>query len=225
MADRTTELTNLDPRITQFQNDLRNKYEKENKTALKGQILFVGSSLMEIFPIEKWEKERDLGLNKYIYNRGVRATTTEDLLVHMDTLVFELEPSKIFINIGSNDIGFKVPEETRLANYSKILQSIKEKLPNTEVYTMAYYPMNTIDDFGESQKEHSSLFNTRSNEAFTKASENVKKITTDIGYKFINVNDGLANDNGQLKPELTFDGAHMLPAGYEIVLNNLRKYL
>ncbi|WP_221771884.1 GDSL-type esterase/lipase family protein [Listeria booriae] len=94
---------------------------------------------MEIFPIEKFQQEQDLGLDKIIYNRGVRVTTTADLLEHMDTLIFDLAPSKIFINIGSNDIGFNVPENVFLANYDTILQQIKEKLPDTIVYVMAYY--------------------------------------------------------------------------------------
>ncbi|MBC2179617.1 hypothetical protein HCJ82_05575 [Listeria booriae] len=92
---------------------------------------------MEIFPIEKFQQEQDLGLDKIIYNRGARATTTADLLEHMDTLIFDLAPSKIFINIGSNDIGFNVPENVFLANYETILKQIKEKLPDTVVYIMS----------------------------------------------------------------------------------------
>jgi len=45
------------------------------------------------------------------------------------------------------------------------------------------------------------------------------------GYHFINVNDGLTDGKGNLRKELTFDGAHMLPAGYEIVFQNMKKYL
>jgi len=48
---------------------------------------------MEIFPIEKIQQ--GLGLDKLIYNRGVRATTTADLLKHMDLCIFDLAPSKI----------------------------------------------------------------------------------------------------------------------------------
>ena len=111
MKKETQKLTKLDPRITEFQDSLRKKYAENNKKAKKGQIDFVGSSLMEIFPIEKMQRDHDLGLNKIIYNRGVRATTTADLLQHIDTLIFDLVPSKIFINIGSNDVGFNVPEK------------------------------------------------------------------------------------------------------------------
>ena len=138
MTDQTKQLTNLDPRIRDFQDQLRASYDQQNRTVTPGQILFVGSSLMEIFPIEKFQAEQDLGLSKHIYNRGVRATTTADLLAHMDPLIFDLQPSKIFINIGSNDIGFNVPTATFLANYDQILTQIHAQLPATTVYLMAY---------------------------------------------------------------------------------------
>ncbi|GFH40407.1 hypothetical protein [Pseudolactococcus insecticola] len=77
MTEQTRELTNLDPRIREFQDQIRAKYAQENLQAEKGQIDFVGSSLMEIFPIEKMQV--GLGLDLKIYNRGVRATTTADL--------------------------------------------------------------------------------------------------------------------------------------------------
>lgn len=225
MSDKTVKLTNMSPDITKFQNDIRAKYTTANQTAKKGQILFVGSSLMEIFPIEKFQQEQDLGLDKIIYNRGVRATTTADLLEHMDTLIFDLAPSKIFINIGSNDIGFNVPENVFLANYETILKQIKEKLPDTVVYVMAYSPINTVDDFGEKEPEHSQLYEHRSNGLNAAASAKIEKLAQKNGYEFINVNAGLTDSAGNLRKELTFDGAHMSPNGYEIVLENMKRYL
>ncbi len=100
MSKKSESLTNMNPSIEQVQNKLRVSFVKQNKTAKKGQIVFVGSSLMEIFPIEKMQKS--LGLDKVIYNRGIRATTTADLLKSIDICIFDLEPSKIFINIGTN---------------------------------------------------------------------------------------------------------------------------
>lgn len=223
MSKHTQELTNMHPGIAEMQNNIRAGYAEANKKAKKGQIDFVGSSLMEIFPIEKMQQ--GLGLDKAIYNRGVRATTTADLLAHIDLLIFDLAPSKVFINIGTNDIGFKVPEATFLANYDKILHLIKEKSPNTQVYVMAYYPVNSGADFGESEAEHESLFATRSNQILESANNKVARLAQKYNYKFINVNEGLTDDEGDLRPELTFDGAHMLPAGYEIVFENMKKYL
>jgi lysophospholipase L1-like esterase len=222
-SEKTSSLTNISPGITKLQNDLRAKYALENQTAKKGQILFVCSSMMEIFPIDKLQQ--NLGLDKIIYNRGVRATTTADLLNHMHTLIFDLAPSKIFINIGSNDIGFSVPEEVFLANYDKILREIKEKLPDTSVYVMAYFPINTLDDFGEEKQEHDRFYAHRSNKLLESANTKVEELAQKNGYEFINVNTGLTDINGNLRKELTFDGTHMYPAAYEIVLANLKKYL
>lgn len=223
MPGQTEALTNMNPLIEQFKNDLRARFAQENKTAKKGQIVFVGSSLMEIFPIEKMQQ--GLGLDKVIYNRGIRATTTGELLAAMDVCIFDLEPSKVFINIGTNDIGFGVPEETFLANYDEILRQIKERLPEAQVYVMAYYPVNPVAEFGEAEEEHESLFARRSNEALASASSKVAQLAKKYGFKFIDVNAGLTDADGNLRRELTFDGAHMLPAGYEVVLENMKQYL
>ena len=223
MSEQTTSLTNLNPDIEQFKSDLRARFAQENQTAKKGQIVFVGSSLMEIFPIEKMQQ--GLGLDKVIYNRGIRATTTAELLISIDLCIFDLAPSKIFINIGTNDVGFGVPEATFLANYDEILRQIKEKLPETQVFVMAYYPVNPVANFGESEVEHESLFEKRNNKILESASNKVAQLAQKYQYKFINVNAGLTDADGNLRQELTFDGAHLLPAGYEIVLENMKKYL
>ncbi|MBN9390343.1 MAG: lysophospholipase [Chloroflexi bacterium] len=223
MSEQTQPLTNLHPLIEKVQNEIRARFAQQNPTAKKGQIVFVGSSSMEIFPIEKMQQ--GLGLDKLIYNRGIRATTTTDLLKYIELCIFDLAPDKVFINIGANDIGFGVPEATFLANYDEVLRQIKEKLPRTQVFVMAYYPVNPVADFGESETEHESFFATRNNEILAAASSKVALLAQKYNYEFINVNDGLADTDGNLRPELTFDGAHMLPAGYEVVLENLKKYL
>ncbi len=222
MSKETKALT-INPQLAAFQEELLKNYDKANLSAKKGQTLFVGSSLMEIFPIEKWEEAGEVTFSHYIYNRAVRATMTSFLLEHIESQIFNLEPSKIFINIGTNDIGFEIPEEEFLNNYDQILSQIESKLPQTQVYVMRYYPINTVD-FGQDSDEKT-LFETRSNEKFQKASDKIKKLADNHHFHFIDVNDGLSDENGNLKKELTFDGAHLNPAGYQLVLENLKVYL
>ncbi|MCT3092112.1 lysophospholipase [Lactococcus lactis] len=222
MSKETKALT-INPQLAAFQEELLKNYDKANLSAKKGQTLFVGSSLMEIFPIEKWEEAGEVTFSHYIYNRAVRATTASFLLEHIESQIFNLEPSKIFINIGTNDIGFEIPEEEFLNNYDQILSQIESKLPQTQVYVMRYYPINTVD-FGQDSDEKT-LFETRSNKKFQKASDKIKKLADNHHFHFIDVNDGLSDENGNLKKELTFDGAHLNPAGYQLVLENLKVYL
>ena len=220
---KETKAFTINPQLAAFQEELLKSYDKANLSAKKGQTLFVGSSLMEIFPIEKWEEAGEVTFSHYIYNRAVRATTTSFLLEHIESQIFNLEPSKIFINIGTNDIGFEIPEEEFLNNYDQILSQIESKLPQTQVYVMRYYPINTVD-FGQDSDEKT-LFETRINKKFQKASEIKKKLADNHHFLFIDVNDGLSDENGNLKKELTFDGAHLNPAGYQLVLENLKVYL
>ncbi|EOT38396.1 hypothetical protein ACWOE3_08570 [Enterococcus dispar] len=116
MMEDTKNLTRLNPQLARFQNQLLQQYDTENSTADKNQIVFVGSSLMEMFPVEKLQTQENLNLPLHIYNRGIRATTTADVLIHFKTLIADLQPAKIFINIGSNDIGFGISEKKTLAN-------------------------------------------------------------------------------------------------------------
>lgn len=54
------------------------RYHKLNLTAEKGCVLFAGSSLMEMFPVEKFAHED--GLPVTVYNRGVGGFITDELI-------------------------------------------------------------------------------------------------------------------------------------------------
>ncbi|MBP3962988.1 GDSL-type esterase/lipase family protein [Paenibacillus lignilyticus] len=206
-----------------------NEYRMLNQHARKGQILFVGSSLMEGFPIYEMQLTLNLGLDRVIYNRGIGGTTTADLLQSMDVCIFDLEPSKLFINIGSNDIGASGKEgyskDTLLINYNTILNRIKARLPLCEVFVMAYYPINAQADFGLDICEKKLMFATRTNANILEANEAIERLAKQHGFSFINVNEGLADEIGNLKQEFTVEGIHLWPNAYTVILDNLKKHL
>src|SRR5699024_11883703 len=78
------------------------RYKYLNQFIVQGQILIVGSSLMEQFPIN--ELQQPLDKKFIIYNKRVSGFVTEELLSVMDTYIFELVPIQIYINIGKNNI-------------------------------------------------------------------------------------------------------------------------
>ena len=45
------------------------------------------------------------------------------------------------------------------------------------------------------------------------------------GYRYIDCNAGLADENGEQKAEFSIDGVHMYADAYEIVFQNLKQYL
>ena len=205
------------------QQDKLERFRILNQNVKKGEILFTGSSLMEQFPVN--ELLMTNGMDQVVYNRGIGGFTTTDMLQHMVEMVFGTEPSRIFINIGTNDIGS--PEyqlEALLERYEEIIVRIQERLPEAEIYMMAYYPVNETDKIPEGEWGKTA-FVTRTNENINIANAAIENLAAKKGCRFINVNEGLADERGKLKKEYTIEGIHMYANGYQVVLQNLKKYL
>lgn len=192
-----------------------------NKSAVKGQIVFTGSSLMEMFPVEEWVKE--LGENApIVYNRGVGGYKTSDLLPILDACVFELAPKKVFINIGTNDLSdANIPLSEVMANYDQIITQIEEKLPGVIIYMMAYYPIN----YEAATEEMKPCLLIRTNEKIGAANKLVEQLAAKHGQRFINVNAPLTDVSGRLKAEYTIEGMHIKPEGYRAIFDDVMRYV
>lgn len=192
-----------------------------NKDAVKGQIVFTGSSLMEMFPVEEWGRE--LGPDApIVYNRGVGGYKTSDLLPILDVCVFELEPRKVFINIGTNDLSDdSIPLEKVMSNYDRIITQIEERLPGVIIYMMAYYPVN----YDAAAEEMKPCLLIRTNEKINRANELVEQLAARHGQRFINVNAPLMDEQGRLKAEYTIEGMHIKPEGYRAIFEDVMAYV
>ncbi len=205
------------------QRDKLERYRILNQNVKKGEILFTGSSLMEQFPVN--ELLMTNGMDQVVYNRGIGGFTTTDMLEYMEEMVFGTEPSRIFINIGTNDIGSPDYQlEALLERYEEIIVRIQERLPEAEINMMAYYPVNETDKIPEGEWGKTA-FVTRTNENINIANAAIENLAAKKGCRFINVNEGLADERGKLKKEYTIEGIHMYANGYQVVLQNLKKYL
>lgn len=210
-------------RMKEEQQDRLARYRVLNQNVKKGETLFVGSSLMEQFPINELAMTNDIDC--VIYNRGIGGFTTDDMLANMEDMVYALEPSRIFINIGTNDIGAPgYRQEVLMEKYETIIGSIKERLPGVEIYMMAYYPVNETDCL-EGKPWAAQMFLTRTNENILLANAAVKELAEKMECHYIDVSEGLRDERGKLKKEFTIEGIHMYANGYQVVLDNMKKYL
>ena len=101
---------------------------------------------------------------------------------------------------------------------------IQERLPETEIYIMAYYPINDVD-LPRNQEWLKETFKTRTTENIDEMNEILITFAKNMGCKYINVNAGLADERGKLKKEFTIEGVHMYANAYAIVLENMRQFL
>lgn len=194
-----------------------------NQFAKKGEIVFTGSSLCEQFPIS--EMLQNIEPRIRVYNRGIGGDVTEGLMKRMEESVFELEPRKVFINIGTNDISRPgYTREKLYANYKKILCEIKERLPETKIYLMSYYPVNREIPWME-KEWLDNMFGVRTNTELIAVNADLEKMAAEISCTYINVFDCLLDEEGNQRIEYTIDGMHMFANGYAVVLEKLMPYL
>ena len=196
------------------------RYREENKTAVKGQIVFTGSSLMEMFPINKLLSEH--GDDTIIYNRGVGGFISDELLAVIDVCAVDLQPRKVFINIGTNDLSWSsIPISALIENYDKIITAIESGVPDVEIYLMAYYPVN----FEAASKEMKECLKIRTNEKITAANAEVEKLAQRHGQRYIDINHNLKDEQGRLKAEFTIEGLHINEQGYRAIYDDIMAYV
>jgi lysophospholipase L1-like esterase len=198
------------------------RYTVLNRFARKKQTVLAGSSLMEQFPIhEFWQAEHS---QHCIYNRGIGGIATTELLDLLEVCIFALDPARVFINIGSNDLnGEEDPIDGLIERYRLILEQIQVRLPQALVYVLAYYPVNERDDFGLPEAREG--FKWRTNARIARANARVEQMAARLGMTYLNLNAGLLDETGQLKKEYAVDGMHMYANGYRAVYEVLRPYL
>ncbi len=217
----------------QFAKMMQNEWKQKvrsfsdlNKFAKKHETVFTGSSLCEQFPVN--EMLMSLGSKAIVYNRGIGGDVMSGLKKRLNESVFELEPSKLFINIGTNDISSEnYSREKLLEDYEEIINEIKAKLPECKIYVLAYYPVNrSLSWFTEEDKERTkNFFRARTNEELIAVNSQLEKMAEKLGCGYIDVFSCLLGEDGSMKEEYCKDGMHIYPVGYLEVLKVLLPYI
>ena len=222
MTEREQIMQDMMKHFQQEKEMKRARYRQQNAYIRKGQTLFTGSSLMEQFPITEYCLNEGLPI---AYNRGIGGYTTDEFLAAIDDVLLDVQPAKLFINIGTNDIRSMPEGEDWFAhlsaNYRAICEIIRDRLPKTTVYMMAYYPVNL--EALQARADQGPI--VRTNENVAKANEMVSALAAEFGFHYIDVNDGLKDETGSLKAEYTRDGIHFDSAAYRTVFERLKQYL
>lgn len=196
------------------------RYRKMNESVKKVSVLFAGSSLMEMFPIEQFAADDKLPVT--VYNRGIGGFITDELIKVIDVCILDLEPSKLFINIGTNDLSdTSIEISTVMKNYEYILRETIKRVPDVKIYLMAYYPVNPETATEETRE----CLKIRSNEKIAAANEEVKKLADKLGAKYIDVNAPLKDEKGRLKAEYTYEGIHIKEEGYKAIYPLVKDYI
>lgn len=184
------------------------RFDKENHALAPDPIVFLGDSLTERFQIDHYFP------NKYVVNRGIGGETTSGLIHRLDSTVLQLQPSKIFLMIGINDIGHGIDKQTIIYHHNVIVKLIQDNIPDTTVYIQSILPV------GRQKIRRNPKFNR---ETIIWLNHQLKKLAEKNDMEFLNLSDLFAGTNGYMIQKYSNDGIHLTPGGYNIWADAVRK--
>jgi lysophospholipase L1-like esterase len=148
-----------------YRNKVRS-FAIQNTNLSQGQIVFVGDSITDLCPLDDYYSDLDLAC----YNRGIGGDITLRVIDRLQVSIIDLNPSKIVLMIGTNDVDFGYSYEKIVSNYRNLLEKIKENQPIVDMYVMSVIPQN------KDLEKSSGLDVTKNTKTIQKLNLDIKKM-------------------------------------------------
>jgi len=175
----------------------------------KNAIVFLGNSITER---GAWG---ELLPGVKVMNRGIGGDNTFGVLARLEGVV-AASPHKLFLLIGINDLSRGLPKAVILRNYERIISYIRRHSPKTKIYVQSVLPLN------EPLTKAPYLKNKK--DSILQLNAGIRQIADKYRLPYLNLHEVFADDNGDLKAELTADGIHLKPAGYVVWVAYLKAH-
>lgn len=183
---------------------------KKTKMEPNTAILFIGDSMTEGFDLQKFFP----GI--VAVNQGISGDFTSGVMRRLDVAV-RLQPKKIFVMIGINDILKKVPFDQTLNNYNELLRQLRMQCPEAALYVQSNLP--TAGMGGSTETNAAVVRQVRSLNDFLR--EQCKA----VGATFIDMYKAYETGSGELNAIYTYDGLHLSDEGYAVWAQTIRSYV
>lgn len=178
----------------------------------KQKILFAGDSITDRYDLNKFYQYDD----KLIINSGISGYTTVNMINRFNNLIEQHQADKMFLMIGTNDVGKGYSEDSIVENIIKIIEMTQEKSPNTKIYVESIYPVN----LNKRPKDKN-----RNNNTNQRINARVRTYCEENNITYLDVYSLLIDDEGNLKDEYTEDGLHLTDDAYVLITNYLKPYI
>lgn len=194
----------------------------ENKTAQKGQTVFVGDSITEYYQLVDAYGDYMQQTGILVYNRGISAECTDHLLARFDDTVLNIEPRNMVLLIGVNDLGQGVPEDTIYNNIKTMIEKTQAQCPQTNIILQALYP---IDENRPEFYDRFMVGSVRTNALIQSLNARLEALAGEKGIQYLDLTDQLVDENGVFRAEYTMDGLHPNAAGYAVITEAIKPLL
>ena len=186
---------------------LRNQqFEAELDTISRGQVVFLGNSITEGFPLE------DYFPGKGLINRGIKGDHLDGLLERINNSAVGLKPKKLFLMIGINDIGDRRSDDYLKWMFTVLIDSLVFELPDTQIYLHSILP--TTARWKNCPPEQIQRMNAY-----------LEDLAETRDLVFVDLYLRLLDGGDRLNPDYTMDGLHLNRDGYALWAKEIRPYL
>jgi len=175
--------------------------------------ILVGDSLSLWFPNELLPKDRNW------LNQGISGETSTGLLKRLN-IIDRTHPETILVMIGINDLVQGVSDEIILGNQRRIILYLHRVHPKTQIVVQAILPHGGQQANWEGREKLLAIPNSR----IRNLNQQLQSIAAAEGVKYLNLYPLFANQQGELRPELSTDGLHLNPQGYLVWSSALQLY-
>jgi lysophospholipase L1-like esterase len=151
-----------------------------------------------------------------VYNLGVPSDTTMGVWARLSEALAK-KPTRIFLQVGINDLGQGIKGEDVAKTHLKIWREIRENLPEARLYVISLLPVREAS-FVRLPPGLRNAYIRGVNRRLAKAAEGE-------GLTFIDLFSPLQDPEGQLQAGLTFDGVHLTAKAYKIWRAVISPYL
>ncbi len=192
------------------------KEKKVVETIVDDNYLFLGDSITEQYDVDKFFDDYK------VVNSGVSGDYTSSILKDMKKRVYDYNPSKVFLLIGINDLRGGKDNEEIISNIEEIIKLIKENRPYSEIYLESIYPINKTDDDIILDDVRKIKFD---NSEISVVNNSLKELALELDVVYVDLFSKLIDDDGNFSVSYTKDGLHVSDKGYEVITNELMKYI
>lgn len=201
--------------LQQYYQDKCQSYSMQNANAAKGQIVFIGDSIIDLYVLDDHYADLDIAC----YNRGISGDTTQGVLDRLQVSIFDIQPAVVVLMIGTNDINGGAETNAILRRYEKIIDEIYAALPNVKLYCMSVIPQN--DDL----EAYSVVQIADTTQRILAVNAGIQHLAQDKGAIFLDVFYLLADEEDHLIKAYSDDGLHLNVEGLRVWTTLLKPYL
>ena len=152
-----------------------------------------------------------------IINRGIIGDDSQGMYNRLD-LVLPCHPKKIFFECGANDLSHGWTVERVFQGITRVLATIRERSPKTELYVQSVLPLNEEVGTWKYLKGKDDLIIQLNNK--------LKEYCTSHALTYIDLYTPLLGAHPKtMKAEYCRDGLHLTEKGYEVWAKTIRPYI